>query len=156
MNDHYSHFLVASMGRRFYRAFFSSFTSISLLVLILGNNSTHVRAQSPNTEDAPPTRDFPNQASYRVERFVGGDTVELEIAGGVYTKVRLVGVDTPEALSGAFGGKTCTGVDRFSQSVDRGPSCLPRIGCHVCSGRPIRDLRDLPTARTMTDWTMRT
>ncbi|MDP2323500.1 MAG: thermonuclease family protein, partial [Gammaproteobacteria bacterium] len=45
---------------------------------------------------AQPTRDFSRQTSYRVERIIDGDTVELAIDGR-RVKVRLVGIDTPES-----------------------------------------------------------
>lgn len=71
--------------------------TISALLAVLLLAPAAPRADgSPQTANAQPIRDFSDQTSYRVERIIDGDTVELAI-DGQRVKVRLVGIDTPES-----------------------------------------------------------
>ena len=59
------------------------------------NGATHARATAREPEATPQGEDA--RATLRVRRVVDGDTIEV-IMNGVPTKVRLIGVDTPETV----------------------------------------------------------
>ena len=61
--------------------------------------SVAVLGCSPQQSAAPvlPDKDFKGSPSYEVVRIVDGDTVVL-LMNGKNTKVRLIGVDTPETV----------------------------------------------------------
>ncbi|MEW6026557.1 MAG: thermonuclease family protein [Planctomycetota bacterium] len=56
-------------------------------------------AETPASQKAPPypVKDLKGQSAYKVSRVIDGDTVDI-IANSQAVRVRLIGVDTPEAV----------------------------------------------------------
>lgn len=77
--------------RGFRRRGLASAFLAATLVLVAVAAGTSIPAEPANGS----LRDFNDQVSYRVNRVIDGDTLELVMAGRE-VKVRLVGIDTPE------------------------------------------------------------
>jgi micrococcal nuclease len=90
----FPHFKAAPMGRGYMNL--RALNVSALLAMLILPSAAFGADASQSAAIAQPFPDFSNQASYRVERIIDGDTVELAI-DGQRVKVRLVGIDTPES-----------------------------------------------------------
>ena len=72
--------------------------SIVLILVAIALNIGEDILKSFMPEDAAVRKDSAAENEYKVERVVDGDTFVIDY-GGEDTKVRLIGVDTPESVS---------------------------------------------------------